>query len=126
MVSNSDFKGYQTTLEELCEGLTTDRKYSHLQVFLHRIGSIHKIGQDYFFVSRRAFGKVKLININYNDNQVNLELQDSNTGLSKQFTLDVNDKEFKFLLVAWEDIIKMVMEDSLVKTDEGDLLKFDY
>lgn len=42
MVANSDSKGCQTTLEELCEGLSPDGKFSHLQVFLHRIGSIPK------------------------------------------------------------------------------------
>jgi hypothetical protein len=121
MVANSDSKGCQTTIEELCEGLSPDGKYSHLQVFLYRIGCTHKIGQHYFFVSRSAFGKVKLTDINYNENLVHLELQDTSTGLSKQFSLDVNDTEFKFLLVAWEDVIKIVMEDSIIKPNTGSL-----
>ena len=69
MAAINDSKGSQTSLDELCEGLTSDGKFSHLQVFLYRIGSTHKIGQDYLYVSRSAFGKVKLNNINYHINR---------------------------------------------------------
>jgi hypothetical protein len=127
MEVNNQLKPNQTTtFDELCAGLSPDGKYSHLQVFLYRIGSTHKIGQEYLYVSRSAFGKVKLNDINYKDNLVQLELQNSKTGASEQFSLDVNNTEFKFLLVSWSDIITLVMKDDLVKTDEGDLLEFEY
>ncbi|MGD0584106.1 MAG: hypothetical protein ABR974_14325 [Bacteroidales bacterium] len=112
MTVDNQFKPHQTTLDEICEGLSPDGKYSHLQVFLYRIGSTHKIGQQYLFVSRTAFGKVKLIDINYHENLIKLELQDSFSAESSQFTLDINDKEFRFLMIAWEDILYMLKADS--------------
>jgi len=115
MAVGNQFKPHQTTLDEICEGLSPEGKYSHLQVFLYRIKSTHKIGQQYLFVSRTAFGKVKLMNINYHENLIKLELQDSFSGASSQFTLDINDKEFRFLLIAWEDIYYILKAESNIK-----------
>lgn len=114
MPADNQFKPHQTTLDEICEGLSPDGKYAHLQVFLYRIESTHKIGQHYLYVSRTAFGKVKLIDINYHENLIKLELQDSISGTCSQFTLDVNDRDFRFLLIAWEDIIFMSKAESKI------------
>lgn len=115
MSADNHFKPLATTLDEICEGLSPDGKYSHLQVFLYRIGSSHEIGQEYLYVSRTAFGKVRLNDINYYENLIKIELQDSFTGVSSQFTLDVNDKEFRFLLIAWEDIHYILKAKSIIE-----------
>lgn len=118
MPVDNQSKPHQTTLDEICEGLSPEGKYAHLQVFLYRIGSTHKIGSQYLFVSRTAFGKVKLIDISYHENLIKLELQDSFTGASSQFTLDVNDKEFRFLLVAWEDLVYMLKAENNIMVSD--------
>lgn len=110
MSVDNQSKPNKATLDEICYGLSPDGKYAHLQVFLYRIGSTHKIGQQYLFVSKTAFGKVKLIDINYHKNLIKLELQDSFSGASSQFTLDVNDSQFRFLLIAWEDILDILRQ----------------
>jgi len=126
MATISDSKGYQTSLDELCEGLTSNGKFSHLQVFLYRIGSTHKIGQDYLYVSRDAFAKVKLVDLDFVDNHIYIELQDCKSGLFIHNSVDISDKEFKFLLVSWQDIRGMVLAESQSKFNNQDLLEFDY
>jgi len=119
MPVNNQSKPRQTTFHELFEGLSPEGKYTHLQVFLYRIGNTHKIGSQYLFVSRTAFGKVRLIDISYHGNLIKLELQDSFSGACSQFTLDINDKEFKFVLVAWEDIFYMLKaENNIMVSDD--------
>ena len=126
MATINDSKGSQTSLDELCEGLTSNGKFSHLQVFLYRIGSTHKIGQEYLYVSKDAFAKVKLVDLDFVDNHIYIGLQDCSTKMFIHQSIDVADKEFKFLLISWQDLRKMVMDESQSKFNNQDLLEFDY
>ena len=86
----------------------------------------HEFGQTYLYVSKDAFGKVKLCDIDLIDNHLYIELQDCSNGLYLHNSIDIADKEFKFLLISWQDIRGMVFAESQTKLSHDDLLEFDY
>ena len=113
------------SFEELFSGLTGSGQYEHLRIILSKNNN-HEFGQHYLYVSQSAFGKVKLVDIDLIDNHLYIELQDCSNGLFIHNSINIVEKEFKFLLISWEDIRKMVMDESQTKLNNNDLLEFDF
>jgi hypothetical protein len=113
------------SFEDLFSGKTGSSQYEHLQIIMSRNNN-HEFGQEYLYVSTSAFGKVKLVDIDLIDNHLYIELQDCNNGLYLHNSINIDDKEFKFLLISWQDIRKMVMDESQSKFNNQDLLEFEY
>jgi hypothetical protein len=114
-----------TSFEDLLSGLTGSGQYEHLRIIMSRNNN-HKFGQTYLYVSKDAFGKVKLCDIDLIDNHLYIELQDCSNGLFIHNSIDIADKEFKFLLISWQDIRNMVLNESNTKLNQDDLLELDY
>jgi hypothetical protein len=110
---------------ELFSELINSGQYEHLRLILHRNNN-REFGQNYLYVSKDAYAKVKLVDLDFVDNHIYIELQDCTTGMFIHQSIDVEDKEFKFLLISWQDIRQMVMDKSQSKFNNQDLLEFDY
>jgi hypothetical protein len=125
MVTNSDFKGCQTTLEELCEGITADGKYSHMQVFLHRNFKC-QIGSKFLMVSPTVFGLVVVRDLTYENGNVIVEFLDYVTKQVGNVRIDINDERPRVLFICFEDIKSIVLTDCKKVVDDSGLLEFEY
>ena len=99
------------TGEELLDAMALTDNFSHLKIFL---GYSHEVGilpQRYLMVSPSDFGIVKLLDLDYEKEEVVLHLQDDKTKVSSKLYLDIHDNRYKFLLIRWRDITDLVMED---------------
>ncbi len=116
------------TYDELFSGLSSTGIYSHLQILLHREHNITKpeFGRKFLMVSPNTFGLVRLNDLYLCDDQICMELEDVFTGLTKPVFISVNDKRFRFVLIAWEDVVDIVQQDSIYKTRKDELLDFDF
>ena len=110
---------------ELFAELINSGQYEHLRLILHR-NQNREFGQTYLYVSQDAFGKVKLVDLDFVDNHIYIGLQDCSTKMFIHQSIDVADKEFKFLLISWQDLRKMVIDENQSKFNNQDLLEFDY
>ena len=54
-----------------------------------------------------------------------MDFQDINTTTVKHVSIEVNDHEFHFLLVSWDDVKKIVKEESINKADVAKLNEFE-
>jgi len=122
----SDKQHKQKTFDELIEGLS-NAKYPYLQLFLRRDGDVSQgLGQRYLMVTPSSFGVVTLINLDFDGSKILLDLQDCTTEMVKKISIDINDNTFNFLLIAWRDIRKMVIEDLNTKVSDDKLLEFEF
>ena len=111
-------------IEELFAGMHANGKYDYLRVILSRSGncSLHK---DYLMVTRNSFGRVRLLDVDFQEHRIQMDFQDISTEITKKIYLDVEDETFKFILVSWDDIQKIFLEESNDKTDK-EMLEFDF
>jgi hypothetical protein len=109
-VSDNDELYAKITGEELMTGFL-QKKYDHLQIILSKNNN-RKIGQKYLMVTKSGFGVIKLNHIDFNNNEVHMDLQDESSDIVKHISLNINDEGFKFLLISWDDIVKMVINDN--------------
>lgn len=109
-----------TTIEELFEGLANGGRFDHLKLFLSRKNEPRKLPMYFLWVSRDAVGKVRLDDLNFDGTQVHLSIEDCTTGFKKLVPVGINDKEFQFILISWDDIRSMVLAEnkSMLNCDE--------
>ncbi len=113
-----------TSFEELLEGMTTKGKYDYLRIILSKNDN-RTLGQKYLMATKHNFGLVKLLAVDFQENFIQMDFEDVTTGMVKQINFDVEDQEFKFMLVSWSDIKKMVLAENTNIPDDK-LLDFDY
>jgi len=125
----SNKKPDSITYDELFSGLSTTGMYSHLQILLHREHTVTKpeFGRKFLMVSPNTFGLVRLNDLYLCDNHICLELEDVFSGIAKPVFIPVNDIRFRFVLIAWEDVVDILHEDiGVSNTSNNELLEFDY
>jgi hypothetical protein len=115
----------RASFEDLLSGLTETGIYSHLRLILTKNNN-RELGQKYLMICRSGFAKVKLLDIEYCENQICMALQDTCTGMIKNVHLDVNDPAFRFLLISWDDILTLAKTANAKTLNNNDLLEFDY
>ena len=115
----------QTSLEALLAGLSTEGRYDHLRIFLSRKNDNHKLPMYFLWVSRTAFGKVRLDDIDFDGSCIHLSIEDCTTGFKKVISIDIADKEFQLLLIDWNDIRSMVLAESKPMLNNEELLEFE-
>jgi sporulation protein YlmC with PRC-barrel domain len=125
MAVNNKMQPNQTTFDELCDELSHGGKYAHLRLILTKNNN-HEYGQQYLMVTPSAFGVVKLIDIDFRDNHIYIELQDCVTGTVKDISVDIDDDKFNFLLISWTDIKKIVLAENKNIFNHDELLDFNY
>jgi len=113
------------SLEEIIAGLSAEGRYCHLKLFLSRKNDGHKLPMYFLYISRTAFGKVLLDDIDFDGSQIHLSIEDCTTGFKKLVPVDVNDKEFQFLMISWDDIRDMVQAENKSMLNNEELLDFE-
>jgi hypothetical protein len=88
------------TINELLLEMNPGGKYAHLQLILSKNDN-RKPGQSYLMVTTSAFSLVKIIDLGFQDNVIQLTLMDSFDGIVNRFQIDINDKSFRFVLIPW-------------------------
>ena len=113
--------------EELISRMSkSPEEYKQIQVFLHREGENHsKTDYKYLMVTPNSFGKVELQNLNVEGNYVVLEFLDCCTQLVENVKLDIHDNNPQTFFFSWQDIRKMVFEES-TKHNSDELLELEY
>ena len=76
-------------------------------------------------VTKHSFGVIKLLNVDFKENYIQMKVECLGTGMVKQIYLDVEDQAFRFLLINWDDIRGLVVEENKINS-EDELLEFDY
>ncbi len=125
----SNTKPNSITYDELFSGLSSTGIYSHLQILLHREHTITKpeFGRKFLMVSPNTFGLVRLNDLYLCDDHICLELEDVFSGIAKPVFIPVNDIRFRFVLIAWEDVVDIVHQDNITKSEcDNELLEFNY
>ena len=113
------------SIEDRLSGLTSSGQYDHLRLILSKNNN-RSLWQKYLMISRSGFQMVKLIDIDYGENQICMALQDTCSGIIKNVHLDVNDPAFSFLLISWQEIREMMMPDRNTNQGSDDLLEFEF
>ncbi len=99
-------------LEKLLHRMKDSNTYDHLKIILSK-NNYRNIGQRYLMVTRDGFGIVRLLDVDYSNQGVVMELEDVETGLVKKVTLNVEDRGFKLVLISWGDVLDM-LEDTIM------------
>jgi len=113
------------SLEDLLAGLSAEGRYDHLRLFLSRKNDNHKLPMHFLWVSRNAFGKVMLDDVDFDGSCIHLSIEDCTTGFKRLVPIDVNDTEFQFLLISWDDIRSMVQAENKSMLNNDGLLDFE-
>jgi aromatic ring-opening dioxygenase LigB subunit len=101
-----------TTYEDLLQGMASSNQYDHLKIILNAShNSNGKTSQKYLWVTPHDFGIARLMNVDYDDDQVILQLRDETNDTDTTYTIDVNVPDIKLLLVNLEDVKRLVMND---------------
>lgn len=125
MQPDSDSVPNKTTFKELLSGLSENGKYDHLRLFLSQ-HKTNEFGQYYLLVSRAVFGKVRLVDLEFQDNHIYVELQDCASGLFIHKSFDIDNPEFVFSLISWEDVSQMVLGETNSVSRGDNLLEFEF
>jgi hypothetical protein len=101
-----------TTYEELLAGMSCTNKYDHLKIILNAShNSIGKSFQRYLWVTPYDFGIARLVNVDYENDYVILQLRDEINDVDTTFTIDINVPDIKLLLVNLEDVKRLVLNE---------------
>ncbi|MCA1756271.1 MAG: hypothetical protein LC649_02290 [Bacteroidales bacterium] len=101
-------------------------KYKNLQVFLHRERDNDSRPDNYFLmVSPRVFGKVEVLDLTVEGKYIILEFFDCTMQEVGNIRLKIDDDKPQVLFICWQDIRKMVLNESLTISNDG-LLEFDF
>jgi hypothetical protein len=118
----------KVTYKDILSGLSPSGRYAHLQIILHREYNKTKpeFGRKFLFVSRDSFGLVKVNDVSLEENHICMALQDAFSGTVKSFKIPVHNKSFRFLLIAWEDVLDIAIQENAINLHKDDLLELDY
>lgn len=120
-----NIKPQHPLLKKLIDGLESGDKFQHLRIILSSNNN-RSFGQKFLMVSPSAFGVVKLLDFNVENNHIYFLLQDIITGIVNKICIDVDDESFKFLLINWNDILTMHNQTNEDEGNDETLLDLDY
>ena len=102
-----------TPFDDLITGMSSTTNYDHLKIILNAShDSIGKSFQKYLWVTPFDFGIARLLNVDYDNDQVILLFHDETNDIDKTITIDVNFPDIKLLLINLDDIKRLVLNDS--------------
>lgn len=101
-------------------------EYKHLQVFLHREKDNDSRPDNYFLmVSPRVFGKIEVLDLKVEGDYIDIEFLDCAMQEVGNISIKIDDEKSQVLFVSWQDVRKMVLDETLtIGNDE--LLEFDF
>ena len=114
------------SLSRLIGGMRENGEYEHLMFIFKNNPKEIAFGKDEFLlVSSEGYRKVVLNDLNYQNNKLYMEIRDCKTGRIEKTVIDINNKDFKFILISWEDILQLIFSDCHSALMSEDLLELD-
>ena len=105
-------KPKSTPFDDLITGMSSTTNYDHLKIILNAShDSIGKSFQKYLWVTPFDFGIAQLMNVDYDNDHVILQLHDEINDVNTTYTIDVNFPNIKVLLINLEDVKRLVLND---------------
>ena len=115
-----------TSVERLFSELSPLGRYAHLQMILSRNADKKELPAYYLWVSKSAFGKVRLDDVDFNGRDIELSIHDCSTKINSVVMIDINEQDFQCLLISWDDVKEMVLNEYKSDVNDGTLLDFDF
>ena len=114
--------------QELCDLIESfPEDYKHLQVFLHRERDTDSRPDNFFLmVSPRVCGKVKLLDLKVEGSFINIEFLDCTMQEQGNIKIDIHDDRPTIFFICWQDVRKMVLDETISSYNNKDLLEFDF
>jgi hypothetical protein len=117
---------HKLSSSELIDAMGKEGRFSNLKIFLTK-KDIGALGKPYLMVSRNDFNIIRLLDFNYENEKVILDLQDTKTNKITQITIDIYETKFQYLFLNLKDIKDMIHEEihpdgaieDLLELDEG-------
>ena len=101
--------------------------FEHLKIFLKRDSKSNRFeNTEYLMVTPTNLGKVRLDDVNVEDNFIILTIHDCSTQLNGNVRIDINDTRPQTFFIKWQDIREIVLNESFSGIMSDDLLEFDF
>ena len=116
----------ESTMLELINNMAVmPKKFEHLKIFLGRnLDDNDHTNLQFLMVTPDSFGKVRLDDIECDNDQITLFLTDLQTNNSGNVRVDLNNETQTTLFIYWKDVQKMVWDEMLNETNVT-LLEFE-
>ena len=102
-------------------------KFKHLQVFLHRERDTDSRPDNFFLmVTPRVFGKIEVRELTVEGNLIDVEFLDCTMEEVGNIKIDIHDDRPTIFFICWQDVKKMVLDETISSYCNNDLLEFDY
>jgi len=113
------------TEDEFLDAFSSGDKYSHLKVILSRRPHKGSLPQTFLLVTKEYFEIVNLIDLDYKNGKLYVYVQEIETGDVFETALDIEDQQFKFLLINLRDLKKLIDRTELGNSNDDSLLELD-
>lgn len=101
--------------------------FEHLKIFLKRDSKSNRFeNTEYLMVTPTNLGKVRLDDVNVEDNFIILTIHDCSTQLNGNVRIDINDTRPQTFFIKWQDIREIVLNETFSGIMSDDLLEFDF
>ncbi|MCB8999328.1 MAG: hypothetical protein H6540_04570 [Bacteroidales bacterium] len=101
--------------------------FDHLRIFLKRDERTDWFeNSDYLMVTPTSMGKVRLIDIDVEENLIILTVLDCKTDLTGNVRIDINNIHPQTFFIRWQDVRQMVLDETTTRFDNDELLEFDF
>jgi hypothetical protein len=115
---------HKLSSSELINAMGKEGRFSNLKIFLTK-KDIGALGELYLMVSRNDFNIIRLLDFNYGNEKVILDLHDTKTNKIIQIAIDIYETKFQYLFLNLKDIKDMIHEEIHPDGAIGDLLELD-
>jgi len=113
------------TEDEFLDAFSSGDMYSHLKIILSRRPHKGSLPQTFLLVTKEYFEIVNLIDLDYKNGRLYVYVQEIETGDVFETVLDIEDKQFKFLLINLRDLKKLIDRIGLGNSNDDSLLVLD-
>lgn len=113
------------TEDEFLDAFSSGDKYSHLKVILSRRPHKGSLPQTFLLVTKEYFEIINLIDLDYKNGRLYVYVQEIETGDVFETALDIEDQQFKFLLINLRDLKKLIDRTELGNSNNDSLLELD-
>lgn len=97
--------------------------FEHLKIFLKRDSKSNRFeNTEYLMVTPTNLGKVRLDDVNVEDNFIILTIHDCSTQLNGNVRIDINDTRPQTFFIKWQDIREIVLNETFSGIMSDDLL----
>ena len=101
--------------------------YKNLQIFLHRRRDTNSRPDScYLMVTPKVFGKVEVLDLTIEGNYIIVEFLDCAMQEVGIIHIKIDDDKPSALFICWQDVKKMVLDETISSYCDNNLLEFDY